>query len=113
MTAFRSVRESHDLWHEPEDFNTRFSFLHGVLQIHREKKPYPDVAPPLVDCQRCFNMEIGELVYILEAYGPMAGTIRYQAAKTKLTPEQELRRMTSLWEFGTLMLELIQQRESP
>lgn len=111
MTAFRSVRESHDLWHEPEDFTTQFHFYNGHVWIVREKKEFADVAPPLVDCQRCFNMEIGELVYILEAFGPMAGTIRYQAAKTKLTPEQELRRMTSLWEFGTLMLELIQQRQ--
>jgi hypothetical protein len=106
----RSVREPYDLWHPPEDFTTRFSFLHGVLQIHREKKPFADIPPQLVGCSRCPTMEKGEIVYIIEAFGPAAGTIRFQMVRQMLTPAQELSKQKSLWELGEGLRQLLGER---
>lgn len=93
MSAVRSVREAFDTWHPPEFTIIEYNFYKGHVRRFVVARKHWEIAPPLVDCQRCLNMEIGEMVFILEAHGPMAGTIRFQAAKAKLTPEQELRRM--------------------
>lgn len=106
----RSVRESYDLWHPPELVSTRF-FWRGRVHIQRELKEFPDIPPPMSECSRCPTMEKGEIVYILEAYGKLAGTIRYQAVRQMLRPEQELKKRISLWELGEGLRLLLLERE--
>lgn len=105
----RSVRESYDLWHPPETMTTKF-FWRGSVKIQREKKAVADIPPQLVGCSRCPTMEKGEIVYIVEAFGPAAGTIRFQMVRQMLTPAQELQKQKSLWELGEGLGQLLGER---